>query len=203
MNTTIESQFRRFALWNLVISLSLFLPNSSPLLAATVFAQPESLSKEEPQRVRDSLAEFRPEMRRQVVNYHLEQAQHWFDKNDFSKARRELSEALKWDPRNPIGRSLMTRALEEIVIQDRIRREQEKHVAQLIEQDQIREKFLDKVEEMNREMMELTMEGNALYRAGKLQEANQKYQQVLSVQAEKQNVTQSLYSCLQNVIYIL
>jgi hypothetical protein len=86
----------------------------------------------------------------------------------------------------------MAVAVEGEFVASQKRRVSEKNLAQIIEEDAMREKFLKMMDRIDSDTQRLTEEGNHLYRENNLAEANQKYQKVMALQTERETITQNL-----------
>ncbi len=129
---------------------------------------------------------------RKAINHYLKQSQDLLDKGLYGPARVRLERVLKSDPDNVIAKNLMGLAVEGEFVAGQARRKNERQIAREIEEDTMRLKFLDTMDRIDREIRELTEEGNAFYQKEDLAEANIRYRRVMALQAERQTITEGL-----------
>jgi len=137
-----------------------------------------------------------PEDQRKAINSYLKQSQQFIDQGLYGPARFRLERVLQADPDNVVAKNLMAVAVEGEFVANQGRAKNETMIAREIEEDQMRQKFLDTMDRIDRETQSLTEEGNALYQKGSLTEANLKYKRVLALQAERQAITEGLIGTL-------
>jgi tetratricopeptide (TPR) repeat protein len=131
------------------------------------------------------------------VSRHLKSAQDHLENKDYVSARAELEKAYQTDPSDPVARNLMAVAVEGEFAAHRKESKDRKLVAQMIEEERMRDKFLGIMDRIDTDISELISEGNRLYRQGELQKANQKYRRIKALETERRMITEDLLERLE------